>query len=152
MIVSGHKITRGYHQQGFTLIEVIVVLLLIGIVAAVVISRINATNADVVGQTEVLKSHIRYAQSLSMHTDATWGLQFSGATYQLFSITGGARTNRILPNEDDTTVDMPTGMSATGTLAFDKYGKPYTDEALTTRYTGGLLTGITITQDTGFVP
>jgi MSHA pilin protein MshC len=112
----------------------------------------NTMDADVVGKTEVLKSHIRYAQSLAMHTSSTWGIEFSGGTYTLFSRTGGTRTNRTLPNEDAETVAMPRAMTATGTIAFDSHGKPYTDAALTTRYAGGLLTGITITQDTGFVP
>ena len=66
-----------YHsrdQMGFTPLEVLVVLIIIGIISVMVIGRSDIGQTDLLAQTEVIKSHIRYAQSLSMNSDRIWGI------------------------------------------------------------------------------
>ncbi len=146
---------RGWSNRGFTMIEVIAVLVLIGIIAVVAISRYTSTaEVDLIAKQEILKSHIRYAQSRAMNSNMIWGIQFSGLTYSLFAYSNGTAVTPtpIFPNVDSGSAPMPPGMSATGIVAFDFFGRPYTDVTTTTPYTTQIIAGITITPDTGFVP
>ena len=70
-------------QSGFTMIEIIAVLLIIGILSAVAITRFYGTSAaDLASQLEVVKSHLRYAQTRAMNTNSCWGINFaSSITY-----------------------------------------------------------------------
>ena len=157
------------NNRGITLIEIISVLVIIGILAVVAVSRYMSTaDIDLIAKQEVLKSHIRYAQSRAMHSNIIWGIYFNGATYSLFgydsSIPGLITPAPILPNVDSAAAPMPSGMSATGVVAFDFYGRPYyavdnsgslssftaTPYDDSHKITG--LTNITITPRTGFVP
>jgi len=151
--------------RGFTLIEVISILVIVAIIGLVVAgSFVGTDEMQVSAQREVLKSHIRYAQSRAMHSNRYWGIQFSGSTYSLFvyDTEAGALVTPApaFPNYESSAVAMPTGMTATGVVAFDFFGRPYYAANLSspgtltqTRYTGQIsLTGVTITPDTGFVP
>lgn len=150
------------------MIEVISVLLIITIIAAVAVMRLaDSADVDFRAKREVLKSHIRYTQSRSMHSNRMWGIQFSGATYSLFAydsdIPGLITPTPLFPNYDNTSVPMPPGLTATGVITFDFFGRPYYAADLSTPgnltqtpYTGGTgqttIDGVTITPATGFVP
>ena len=115
------------NNRGFTLIELISVLLIMGIVAAVVVSRVGTSNNEVIAQIEVVKSHLRYAQSRAMNSELIWGIRFNGSSYWLFK--DGDITKKVtFPGEDSDTVNMSSGMSVgTEIVSFDSWGKPYTD-------------------------
>ncbi len=79
-------------QKGFTLLEIIAMLVVLGILTAVAVSRINNFDAEVVTGADTLKAHLRYAQTMAMNSnpnapsDATvWGINCSGSTYWLFN-------------------------------------------------------------------
>jgi len=118
------------NNKGFTLIEAIAVLIILGIVSAAVISRGMAT-ADVDLQVEVdtLKSHLRYAQYLAMNnvSPAKWGIQINGQSYTLVrNLTGNGTTFDSpynLPNESSATHSI-SPFSATSTVLFDEWGSP----------------------------
>ena len=60
--------------QGFTTIEVIAVLIIIGVIAAVVVSRFRGTSTySVQSVAEELKNHLRYAQTRAMNSNAHLG-------------------------------------------------------------------------------
>lgn len=136
--------------SGFTLIEVIAVLLLIGILAAIAIGReANSGNqADVYGATEVLKNHLRYAQSTAMNANVSWGLNFSGSSYTLQNTDGSATA--LLPG------DIPSGMSfapSVNPVMFDnRWGSPGTATITITVAKGGFSQTVTVTKNTGFIP
>lgn len=55
------------NEHGFTLVEIVVVLVWISIIAGTVITRsITSDQIHISAQTEIIKKHIRYAQSLAM--------------------------------------------------------------------------------------
>jgi MSHA pilin protein MshC len=74
---------------GFTIIEMIVVLLLMSIIAATVLGRaITSTDLDLNAQTDKIRNHLRYAQSMAVKSayDAypVWGIKSAGGQYWLF--------------------------------------------------------------------
>ena len=64
-------------QGGFTLFEIIMVLLILGVIFYVATSRIftqdSVTSASEMDQ---VKNHLRYAQARAMNTDRNWGIVF----------------------------------------------------------------------------
>ncbi len=132
-------------QHGFTLLEIIVVLLLISIVTATVMFSSSAVeNTDVYTAADRLKVHLRYSQIRSMNSDLIWGIVFNGTTYTLMRDISGSPVPELLPGENNSTVNLPGNV--TGTVSFDSWGSP---SGLSTISLG--LTAITITPDTGFI-
>lgn len=132
-------------DKGFTLIEIIAVLLLIGVVSAVLLSGGLGSDANENTAADVLKSHLRYAQSRSMNGDMSWGIQFNGGSYSLIRDVTGLPVTVTLPGESQTTITLPS--TATGTVSFDSWGKPSGPASITL-----VSRTITITPDTGFIP
>ncbi len=141
-----HNRTRPRACRGFTLVEVVVVLILLGVLAAVVASRIVSFQAQLHGQAAALKSHLRYAQTLAMNTGRTWGIRFdeAGDRYWLFYCDNppcGRADNHVpLPAaemDSEQRIDLGSmnldlaSVSAGGhsveTLSFDTAGRPYRD-------------------------
>ncbi len=63
------KLLKTADPRGFTLVEIIAVLIVVGILAAVIITRaMSTTSTTRVAQESVIKNHIRYAQALADET------------------------------------------------------------------------------------
>lgn len=156
------------NNRGFTLIELISVVLIMGIVAAVAASRVGTSNNEVIAQIEVVKSHLRYAQSRAMNSELIWGIRFDTDKYWLFK--EGDITKKVTfpgedPNEDTNNdpedVSLPSGMSVgTEIVSFKSWGKPYRDAAgVTSQSVNRTITFspslsnhlIVITKNTGFI-
>jgi MSHA pilin protein MshC len=148
------------NKHGFTMMEVIAVLLIIGIIAAVVVSRMGDTSSyDLAAQMEVVRAHLRLAQSRAMSSGSPCGICFNSAkTYYLFQ-GDGSTTEVQLPGEDDKIVNLTTKKSgltidAIGSvpppqrITFDAYGSPGT-MTVTVNTNGG---DIIVTKNTGFIP
>src|SRR6266550_6080814 len=73
-------------NRGFTLIELVVVLLLVAILAFVVLPRFSQNTIELSGQAEQVASDIRHAQTLSMTRGAALGSQ--GRYCVFFTATG----------------------------------------------------------------
>jgi len=153
-------------RAGFTTLEILIVLIVIGIVSAVVISRSNIGQPELLARTEAIKAHIRYAQSRSMNSNRPWGIHVNatGQSYALF-VDGNIANRRILPGEDGDWVDLDAhGLSlAPGdtAISFDDRGRPLASDGTTLRANdldltvsaaAGDTTAIRITRNTGFVP
>ncbi len=122
-------ITRNDH--GFTLIEIVVVLVLISIIATAVFTRsITTDQINISAQTEKLKSHIRYAQSLAMKRNENWGIFGGGSEYWLFGPGSSFQVVIIhvqLPGQNADTVslsDLGLNIDPPFILYFDSHGKP----------------------------
>jgi len=160
------------NAKGFTLIETIAVLIVLGILSAVVISRVTSTaEVNLKAQTEVLKSHIRYAQFRAMNMksndpaatgcNASFGIGISGNTYFMFrDCDTGNKV--ILPGASGDTITLPsvTLNPSSAFMTFDDWGRPCSDLLGTTQAAGSITLSsagvsdetITITNNTGFVP
>lgn len=154
-------------SRGLTFIEVIVVLVLISLLAAVVMARQHTSSANLPARTQLLKAHLRFAQSRAMNSDTSWGVQFinDGTSYRLFNSIDSS-IDRALPGEDTVAVDLSTyGLSVDQgdvTISFDTWGRPCSDTDGTSLYawdqeltlddTEGNTNSITITQNTGYIP
>lgn len=150
------KLKSKHNHQGFTMIEVIAVLVIMGILAVVAAVKMsNTSDYDLASQVEVVKNHLRYAQIRAMNTDSIWGINFTSATtYYLFQGTGST-TPVIIPGEENATVNLvskKTKLTVTppagGRITFDQYGSPGA-ATITINTNGGT---ITLTQNTGFIP
>ena len=77
-----HSAFRIPQSKGFTLIEVILVMVIIGILAATVVPRIDFTTtstASADGAVYMIASDIRYAQEWAMANRISKSIQFSTA-------------------------------------------------------------------------
>lgn len=138
-------------ESGFTAIEIIAVILIIGIISAVTVSRIQDSSAETAGARQVIKNHIRYAQLMAMKSNNVCGIQFQGSFYTVFR-NGSLADTISLSNNGIFTI--PAGLAGTSEIIyFDLWGTPYTDPGLTSQRATGLIgnLGITIYADTGYV-
>lgn len=165
---------KGRDHRGFTLVEIIATLIIIGIIAAVIVSSVSGVaDTDRVSQENVIKNHIRYAQSMAMKQGTVWGIKCDGTDYWLF------RTNApdtpanqiVLPNEENVKVTLANKKIAMTvfTLFFDAIGSPYTAYTNATTNTpvsaanplavtvdsipaGSATPAFNVTPETGFIP
>ena len=70
-------------KSGFTMVEVVAVLVLIGIISAVTVSTLPKVGESEFSERLLLKSNLRYARQRSMDTTNNWSVSFSGDTYTL---------------------------------------------------------------------
>jgi prepilin-type N-terminal cleavage/methylation domain-containing protein len=145
-----HK--KAADNRGFTLIEVIAVLIILGIISAVAITRAISTQEDLISQVEVVKSHLRYAQLKALQDDtATWGIAFAANSYTLTTTAAGGAG--LLPAENSSTHTFPSGVTVTNpqTVTFNPWGSPGTANIPITLSQGGSTLTLTVTGNTGFI-
>lgn len=141
------------NERGFTLIEMVVTLIIVGILSTVAFFRFNPAIFELRGATDDLVGAIRHAQGQAMN--------HSGVT--AFSIVIDAHGYSIL--QDGNPLTDPIGgavgfletwpnitISPTATIVFDGNGDPGLAAPLTlTLAEGSESSRITIQNETGFV-
>ncbi|MFC1579632.1 Tfp pilus assembly protein FimT/FimU [Thermodesulfobacteriota bacterium] len=140
---------------GFTMIEAIAVLLLLGILSTVIISSYGATESNtLVAEEATLKGHLRFAQLRAMNDQVSWGIALAANAYTLLS--NGVPAPSDLPGEDSQTHSLPVGVSITlgagTTVTFDQWGSPGPANRIITLSSGMDARAIPITRNTGFIP
>ena len=130
------------NSRGFTLVEITVVVILIGIIAAAVFARsISVDQINIVGEVDKIRNHIRYAQSMAMKRNEVWVISCDATQYWLSDniITlnpvalPGATSDRI------SLADLGVSMNSFA-VYFDPLGIPYhsyTDEDTNSPVTPG---------------
>jgi MSHA pilin protein MshC len=140
-------------SPGFTLIELIVVMVVLGILAAVFIPRSNNPAIIVSTQAEQLGADIRYIQSLAMTQGQRYRINFYPATsppsYNFTDLSGAVAVAH--PSGTTGSVFIAGGVSISlsnlpnSYLSFGGLGTPYTDAATPGNRLGSTAT-ITLTS------
>ena len=122
------KMTR--NNRGFTIVEIIVVLVLISIIAAATFSRsISTDQMNFVSQYDKIQNQVRYPQSMAMKRGGWWGFSCDTNDYWIFTGTNETIVvnRRLLPGQQQTLISLnDLGVTMDGfTVIFDKYGIPY---------------------------
>lgn len=113
---------------GFSLIEALAVLVLLGILAAVVAGVARGSGAGVVrAEAAELAMHLRYARARALADTESWRLEISGGSGWQIRRTGGDVVR--LPGETESQYSLSEGMSLrtnTGTdlMVFTSWGQP----------------------------
>ena len=125
---------RNPQSKGMTIIEVIVVMMIIGIPAAVVIPKLGlpttTSTASVDGAAYMIASDIRYAQEFAMANRVLKSVNFtSGASIYTFSPSSGL----------DPSGQLPSGVTINSnyTITFNSLGEPTTGGGGSVTVTGG---------------
>ena len=147
--------------HGFSLIELVLVIVLLSIVATTASLRMGNSNTSLGAQAEQLASDIRYTQSLSQTRGQRHCISFTASSYTITN--NNCVTAVALPSSPN-----PVLLAGNITLAwtnnlitFSALGRPFTDAAATTALgpaaavltlsAGGDTLTVTVTPETGRV-
>ena len=173
------KINRPKNIKGYTLVEVTVVLVIIAIISMIIITRSRDLSTGLISQTEIMKTHLRYAQTLAMSAGGSdvFGIRCSASPNEYWLFKGTDPDSNVMSLTDDAAYDIDNDdrldlaqkdiQAGAFTVFFDHRGIPYsayTDETSNTPLSPDLTisvtpTGevspvetITVTELTGFIP
>ena len=119
-------------NKGFTLIELVVVLVLLGIVAATVGVRLSGAGANLGAAADQLASDLRTVQSLAQTRAQRHCVGFTAVNDTVTNNNCATAVN--LPTSANP-VTLPSGIglaSSNALLVFNSLGRPFTDAAATT--------------------
>lgn len=124
-------------QAAYSLIEIVVVMVLIGTIAALALPRMDADTFKAASEADRFANEIRYAQALAMTQGARHVIQITAPrTYQLLTAAGvevrnPGRGTASSTQSLDTGVSFGTLLNITSSIiGFDGRGVPYTNSPL----------------------
>ncbi|CAI2719250.1 pilus assembly FimT family protein [Nitrospina watsonii] len=137
------------NAKGFSLLETIMVIVLVGVLGALFLPRLGTGAISLQSAASMVASDLRFAQELAMARNpaagSPIGIAFTGgaASYTLTDPVGAFTANRTLPGG----ITIGTG----GTINFNKYGEPQTISTVTLSGPGGATKSITVEAFSGRV-
>ena len=145
-------------QRGFTLFEVVMVLLILGIISYFATTRLFTEDGiSQVSEVDLVKNHLRYAQARTMNTEKDWGITFEtgGKSYFLFNGDNPVLPIRLPGDESSNGKRTLAAITVTNTNApitvrflSQSFGSPGAANVSITTTAGT----ITVTKNTGFIP
>ena len=168
LMIMRQFIKNANGNQGFTMIEIVVVLVVLFILSAVVIGRYTTADSNaLMAETNGLKANLRYAQIRALgdtlqpnSNNPRWELEIANATSYALYRRGddGVRVSVNLPSEvlSSPTHALPTGVTLTSgvglVITFDDWGSPGSSNISISLTQGTQSSTISITRNTGFIP
>jgi len=147
--MRGQASARG----GFSLLELVAILLLLGVLAVVIVPGMTNIGAGPAAEAERLRTNLRYAQSLAIaNNTASWGVQFNAGSYQL--LRNGTPVASSWPGDSGAGHIVADGVRITagaGLLEFDDLGAPAATRTIVFT-AGGRSEAVTIIGFTGLIP
>jgi type II secretory pathway pseudopilin PulG len=156
---------RSATVNGFTLVELVAIIVLVALLAFTAMPRLPGPSLDVDSQAEQLAAEIRYTQSLSMTRGDRYRINLTSASYQITD--SGGVNPEVHPGTSSTNPVLLDGVALSGYnppltnnyVAFDGRGMPYTDvtgtalsaNATITLNGGGATRTVVISPETGRV-
>ncbi len=146
-------------QFGFTVLELVVVMVVIGILSVVVLPRLDVLDGfDQLGYRDRVKATLEYARKSAVAQRRNVRVQINSsvttvtveqATPEGDVGTPGSYAALNLPGSNTNTFNPPSGVTLTPnvTLTFDPLGKPSAAATLTVSGSGN----ITVEAETGYV-
>jgi MSHA pilin protein MshC len=145
--ISEWSAARFDHAAGYSLIELISVMVVIAIIAVVVVPRTGSDDLIVATQADQLSAAIRYAQSASVSKGGSgtsgrrYRIQFTSSSYQMlyYDVASATSTAEVDPATGSSaatllgggvTLTVPAALPAS-LVGFNAAGVPYTDAAVT---------------------
>ncbi len=139
--------SAGYRtRSGFTLLELVAVLVLLGVLLAVIVVRVGNTGSWVPGTAEMLVQNLAYARSRAMSTTNIWVLSY-GANVTL------TRDGAAVALPDPSTATVAAGVTISGgggNVTFDAFGAPDGQKAITVA-DGSSTRTVTVWAETGLI-
>ncbi len=138
--------------RGFTLTELVVVIVIMTILSALAISRISTQGFDTEGFANRAIAMVRYAQKVAVSQRRTVAVVVTGNNLKLCYVDtacSGGTVNEP-PGANAFSYDAPSGVTLSGSsFTFSALGKPSAGGVLTV--TGDVARTITIEAETGYV-
>jgi prepilin-type N-terminal cleavage/methylation domain-containing protein len=145
---------------GFTLIELVIVLVIIGIITIIATVKLPSNVIQLGASADQVAGDIRYTQALAMTLNQRYRINFASNSYSIED----ANSNLIKhPVANSTTISLTSGTSfnqppTPNCIAFNGIGAPCdcsTDNPLATEtiqlVSGNNSSNITVTEITGYV-
>jgi len=148
---------RTFRQQGFTLIELVIVLMLLGIMSAIALPRWAPADTTVSAQANRLARDLRHVQSMAMQQGRTLTLDIqTAATYR--AADSGSITVTDPATQQPFTIAMDNNVTVSGIdTDFDSLGRPVASSTLLATPRIFTVTGnttvatVTVSPVTGFI-
>lgn len=136
---------------GFTLTELVIVMVIVTILSALAISRINTQSFDTEGFANRATAMVRYAQKLAISQRRTVVVVTTASNIRLcYTDAACASAVHEPPGTDPFSYNAPSGVSLSATtVSFNGLGRPAAGARITV--TGDVARTITIEAETGYV-
>lgn len=116
---------RSESPRGFTLVEILAVLVVLAVLSAAVLVSQSRSSAEVVAEAEQLAAHLRYTQMRALADVTPWSLKVTGGNSYQIGRVGGPWVR--VPGSSGNLRTFPGNVSLANPspeLRFDSWGRP----------------------------